>query len=107
MAEICVVKVETGSVVALDRFGAKVLPPIYPNSGGAAIFADYNPALNKIVVLTEKGAVIIMSGTSQSAAWYGNGHITMVRWAGNDIAVTNQNGSSELRSQNGGWIKPL
>lgn len=107
MAEICVVKVEKGSVVALDRFGAKVLPPIHPYSGGGAVFADYNPTLNKILVLTERGAVIILSGTSQSAPWYGNGHITMARWAGNDIAVTNQNGSCELRSQNGGWIKPL
>ena len=50
MAEICVVKVERGAVVALDRFGANVLPPIYPSSGGAAVFADYNPALNKILV---------------------------------------------------------
>lgn len=50
MAEICVVKVERGAVVALDRFGANVLPPVYPSSGGAAVFADYNPALNKILV---------------------------------------------------------
>jgi hypothetical protein len=37
----------------------------------------------------------------------GNGNIVLARWQGDDVFVQNRNGSCELRSINGGWIRPL
>lgn len=100
-------KVENGNVYLLDERGGKIGAPWYPPSGGKAVSADYNPSLETALVLTERGVVHTFGKNGGGAPWSGNGHIVSARWMGEKVAVTNQNGSSELRCKRGGWIKAL
>lgn len=100
-------KVENGSVVILNEYGGK-MRTFRPNSGGDAVFADYNPSNGKILVTTERGVVIVCDDNGAHInSFSGNGNITLARWNGNDVFIQNRNGSCELRSQNGGWIRSL
>lgn len=100
-------KVENGSVVIMNEYGGK-LRSFHPNQGGDAMFVDYNRTTEKLLVTTERGIVIVCNENGGHLnSFSGNGNIAMARWQGNDVFVQNHNGSCELRSQNGGWIRGL
>ncbi|MDE6191763.1 MAG: hypothetical protein K2G47_09125 [Muribaculum sp.] len=100
-------KIENGNVVIMNEYGGK-LRSFSPNQGGKAVFVDYNHSNGKILVTTEKGIVIVCNENGGHLnSFSGNGNIAMARWQGNDVFIQNRNGSSELRSQNGGWIRGL
>ena len=102
-----IAKVEKGNVVILNEYGGK-LRTFHPNSGGDAVFVDYNSSNGKILVTTERGTVLLCEESgAHLSVWYGNGSITMARWSGDDVFVQNRNGSCELRTKTGGWIKSL
>lgn len=100
-------KVDKGRVYVLNRFGCNVKAPIIPQEGGKALFADYNPRLERLLITTETGVGVYNRFGGQLNFFRGNGNIVLARWQGDDVFVQNRNGSCELRSINGGWIRPL
>ncbi|SHF25883.1 hypothetical protein SAMN05444349_11484 [Bacteroides faecichinchillae] len=100
-------KVENGNVVVINEYGGRIRT-FSPNSGGKAVFADYNPSNGKILVTTERGVVIVCDDNGgQLKSFSGNGNIRTARWSGKDVFVENNNGSCELRFENGGWIRSM
>ena len=78
------------------------------SSPALLVFVDYNRSNGKILVTTERGIVIVCNENGGHLnSFSGNGNIAMARWQGNDVFIQNRNGSCELRSQNGGWIRGL
>jgi tricorn protease-like protein len=101
-------KVDKGRVFVLNRFGGQARASIAPAYGGKAVFVDYNPRLERLLITTETGVVgVYDKNGGQIISFRGNGNIVLARWQGDDVFVQNRNGSCELRSQNGGWIRPL
>jgi hypothetical protein len=95
-------KVDKGRVFVLNRFGGQARASIAPAYGGKAVFVE------RLLITTETGVVgVYDKNGGQIISFRGNGNIVLARWQGDDVFVQNRNGSCELRSQNGGWIRPL
>lgn len=98
------VKVVNGHVEICNEYNAK-LKEIYPNGG--ALYADIHPRTEEILVVTPSYVILYDKNGGNILSFSANGNVAIARWMGDDVFIQHQNGSCELRSRNGGWIKPL
>lgn len=100
-------KVQNGSVYTLNQFGGQVRAPFHPSAGGDAIFVDYNPNLDRLVVTTERGTIGIYNTSGGQCSSFGVADAVMARWQGDEILVQLKNGSCILYNKSGGKIRNL
>lgn len=100
-------KVQNGLVYILNRFGGQVRAPFHPSAGGDAIFVDYNPNMDRLLVTTERGTIGIYDTNGGQRSSFGVTDAMMARWQGDDIYVQLKNGRSFLYNKYGGKLKTL
>lgn len=98
-------KVQNGAVYTLNKYGGQERAPFYPAQGGKAIFVDYNPSENSLVVTTEKGIIAQYNTSGGQISSFSADNAVMARWQGNDILVQFKNGSCILYNKYGGKLK--
>lgn len=98
-------KVQNGSVYTLNRYGGQARAPFRPSAGGDAIFVDYNPSLDLLVVTTERGTIGLYDTNGGQRSSFSATDAVMARWQGNDILITYKNGSCILHSRYGNKIR--
>lgn len=98
-------KVQKGLVYTLSPFGGQVRAPFHPASGGDAIFVDYNPNLNLLVVTTERGTIGLYDTNGGQRSGFSVTDAVMARWQGDDILVQLKNGSAILYNRYGGKLR--
>ena len=100
-------KVQNGSVYTLNQYGGQVRAPFHPSAGGDAIFVDYNPNLDRLVVTTERGTIGIYDTNGGQRSSFSVTDAIMARWQGDDIFVQLKNGSCFLYNRYGGKLRYL
>lgn len=100
-------KVQNGSVHTLNQYGGQARAPFHPSSGGDAIFVDYNPDSDRLVVTTERGTIGIYDTNGGQRSSFSVTDAAMARWQGDDILVQLKNGSSILYNKSGGKLRYL
>ena len=100
-------KVQKGSVYTLNQYGGQVRAPFHPSAGGDAIFVDYNPNLDRLVVTTERGTIGIYNTYGGQCSSFGVTDAVMARWQGDDIFVQLKNGSCFLYNKYGAKLRYL
>ena len=100
-------KVQNGAVCTLYKYGGQVRAPFHPAMGGNAIFVDYNSNLERLMVTTDRGAIIFYNNYGGAISHFTVKDVTMARWQGDDILVQLKNGKCILYNKYGGMIKPL
>lgn len=100
-------KVQNGSIHVLSPYGGQVRAPFHPSAGGDAIFVDYNPNLDRLVVTTERGTIGIYDTNGGQRSSFSVTDAIMARWQGDDIFVQLKNGSAILYNKCGGKIRYL
>ena len=99
MAKIYAVR--NGSIYTLSESGGN-LGSFRPPYGGNAIFVDYSPSLDRLLVTTEKGVIHIMSTSGGKYSSFNATDAVMARWDGDRIIVQFRNGKLTRYSQSGG-----
>ena len=100
------VKVEKGYVVVFNKNGNRITS--FRHSSGDALFADYSPDNDRILVTTSKGNVVVcerMGGYRYNFST--TMKIVLARWSGDDVFVQLEDGSCQLHSQSGSFKKRL
>ncbi len=104
MAKIYTVR--NGSIFTLSESGG-VLGSFRPSHGGNAIFVDYSPSLDRLLVTTDKGVILIMSTSGGKYSSFYATDAVMARWDGDRIIVQFRNGKLTRYSQSGGTFGSL
>ena len=100
-------KVQNGAVHTLNRYGGHVRAPFHPSMGGNAIFVDYNPHLERLMVTTDRGAIIFYNNYGGSISHFTVKDVVMARWQGEDIFVQLKSGKCILYNKYGGMLRHL
>lgn len=98
-------KVHNGCIYTLNRYGGQERAYFHPSSGGDAIFVDYNPNLDLLVVTTERGIIGIYDTHGGQRRSFGVTDAVMARWQGDEIYIQLKNGRSFLYDRFGGKLR--
>lgn len=100
-------KVQKGWIYVLNKFGGQERAPFRPSAGGDAIFVDYNPDLDRLVVTTERGTIGIYNTSGGQCSSFSVPDAVMARWQGDDIFIQLKNGSCFLYNRFGAKLRYL
>lgn len=100
-------KVQNGAVHTLNQYGGQIRAPFHPAMGGNAIFVDYNSNLERLLVTTDRGAIIFYNNNGGTISHFTVKDVVMARWQGDDILVQLKSGKCILYNKYGGMIKHL
>lgn len=99
--------VRKGFIHILNRNGADVRAPFHPSAGGDAIFVDYNPDLDRLVVTTERGTIGLYDTNGGQCSSFSVRDAVMARWQGDDIFIKLKDGTCYLYNKYGGRLRVL
>ena len=100
-------KVQKGWIYVLNQYGGQARAPFHPSAGGDAIFVDYNPNMDRLVVTTERGTIGIYDTNGGQRSSFSVPNAILARWQGDDIFIQLKNGSCFLYNRYGAKLRYL